>query len=105
MERRIECIVRGNMNEVKADYAKKIEAEAERIGITGMIEDRGSVYRVIAEGDEELLKRFITFLYEGVSGVHVVDVETLWYDTKMEFLNFKIKEALDEEDNEAESSY
>lgn len=65
--------------------------KARSLGIFGSVKNMkdGSVL-VIAEGEEEDLKRFIDFLNKGSVLSRVDNVEVSWSESKNKFSNFKI---------------
>ena len=62
------------------------------LGIVGWVKNRedGSV-EVLAEGEEEALKKLLDWLHRGPSGARVERVDYEWGDAKNEFESFVIK--------------
>lgn len=70
------------------DFAQR---KARGLGIVGTVQNMidGSV-AVVAEGEEEILKKYIGLLHKGSIFAKVEGVETKWMETKGGFLGFKI---------------
>jgi len=89
MKKRIECKILGRVQMVMfRDFTRR---KARSLGIFGSVKNMkdGSVL-VIAEGEEEDLKRFIDFLNKGSVLSRVDNVEVSWSESKNKFSNFKI---------------
>ena len=69
-----------------------VQRHAERIGLRGFVKNlyNGDVYAE-AEGEEALLKDFISTIKRGPSGSHVTDTIVSWSDSKYEFNFFEIR--------------
>ena len=66
--------------------------EAKRLGVKGWIRnlpDRR--VEAVFEGEEEKVKKLITFSKRGPSGAKVENVEVIWENFKDEFRNFETK--------------
>lgn len=70
------------------DFAQR---KARGLGIVGTVQNMidGSV-AVVAEGEEEILKKYITLLYKGSIFAKVEDVEIKWMEATGEFHDFHI---------------
>jgi len=70
------------------DFAKR---KARGLGLAGFVKNGadGSV-RVVAEGDEEVLKRFIELLREGPLFAKVKNIMADWEEPTSEFASFEI---------------
>lgn len=70
------------------DFAQR---KARRLGVVGTAQNMkdGSV-AVVAEGEEETLKKFVALLRKGSLFAKVEEVETKWVETTREFKQFTI---------------
>jgi acylphosphatase len=70
------------------DFAQR---KARGLGVVGTVQNLpdGSV-AVVAEGEEETLKKYIALLHKGSIFAKVEGVETKWGETKSEFRRFEI---------------
>lgn len=70
------------------DFAQR---KARRLGIVGTVQNMkdGSV-AVVAEGEEEILKKFIALLRKGSVFAKVERVEIKWMEAMGEFHDFRI---------------
>lgn len=93
MQKRLECKITGIVQGVM--YRDFVKRKAISLGLTGTVENRsdGSVF-VVAEGEEESLKKFVPMLRKKpLISRMVARVETLeerWEEATGEFLDFKI---------------
>ncbi|MCR4330312.1 MAG: acylphosphatase [Patescibacteria group bacterium] len=88
-KRRLECRVRGRVQLVMyRDFTKR---NARRLGIVGTVQNMndGSV-RVVAEGEEDALRKFLTRLQKGSILARVGKVEEVWNEATGEFKTFEI---------------
>ena len=89
MQKRLECIIRGRVQMVMfRDFAKR---KADALGLAGSVQNMpdGSV-NVVAEGEEEKLKKFIELLKKGPLLARVDDVSVKWPEPQENFLGFQI---------------
>ena len=89
MQNRLECIIRGRVQMVMfRDFAKR---KADALGLAGSVQNMsdGSV-NVVAEGEEEKLKKFIELLKKGPLLARVDDVSVKWPEPQSKFHNFQI---------------
>lgn len=87
--KQIECIITGRVQLVMfRDFAQR---KARKLGISGMVENfpDGSV-KVVAQGSEENLAKFISYLKKGPILAKVKDVSVKWTETTDSFEDFKI---------------
>jgi acylphosphatase len=87
---RIECIVTGRVQMVMyRDFAQRT---ARRLGVFGWVknEDDGSV-RIVAEGDELVLDKYLTALKKGSILSRVENITADWKDATKEFSDFDIR--------------
>ncbi|PIT96662.1 acylphosphatase [Candidatus Campbellbacteria bacterium CG10_big_fil_rev_8_21_14_0_10_35_52] len=89
MQKEIECIIKGRVQMVM--YRDFVRRKAKSLGLSGMVKnfEDGSV-RVIAQGDEDKLKKFLEFLKIGPIFAKVAYVDTKWTEAKEIYKNFKI---------------
>lgn len=70
------------------DFAKR---KARGLGLMGFVKnDTDGSVRVVAEGDEEVLKRFIELLREGPIFGKVENIMVDWEEPTFEFTSFEI---------------
>ncbi|MCR4328215.1 MAG: acylphosphatase [Patescibacteria group bacterium] len=88
-KRRLECCVRGRVQLVMyRDFTKR---NARRLGIVGTVQNmnNGSVH-VVAEGEEDALRKFLSRLHKGPIFARVDKVEETWNKATGEFKTFEI---------------
>lgn len=70
------------------DFAQR---KARNLGLVGTVQNTkdGSV-AVVAEGEEETLKKFVVLLHKGSIFAKVGNVEIKWMETTKEFHDFRI---------------
>jgi acylphosphatase len=88
-QNRIECKITGRVQMVMyRDFAQR---KARRLGIVGTVQNMkdGSV-ALVAEGEEEALKKYIALLHKGSVFSKVEEVETKWTETTGDFRDFRI---------------
>ncbi len=62
------------------------------LGVTGWVCNRAdSTVEVVAEGEREMLERFLTFLKLGPSAAQVTTVETEWLPAVGAFKDFSVR--------------
>lgn len=85
--RRFNIIVRGKVQGVF--FRASAKEIADRLGIKGFVRNErdGSVY-IEAEGDDDQLKKFITWCHQGPNRAEVVEVKTI----EMPLNNFSVFE-------------
>lgn len=88
--KRLEASVFGRVQGVY--FRATARERARTLGLTGWVRNEydGSV-RVVAEGDETSLRRFVSFLGEGPRGANVSRVETRWQEATGEFSSFDVR--------------
>ncbi|MBM2817596.1 MAG: acylphosphatase [Parcubacteria group bacterium] len=87
--KQIECVMFGRVQLVMfRDFAQR---KARKIGIMGMVENLsdGSV-KVVAQGTEENLLKFISYLKKGPILAKVQDISVSWTEAGEFFQDFKI---------------
>lgn len=90
MNKRIEATIHGRVQGVAFRHDTNIQAH--KLGVRGWVANRpdGTV-RVVAEGDERVLRRFCDWLHEGPSAASVDFVDLFWLDATGEFSDFTIR--------------
>ena len=88
--KRIKAVIDGMVQGVGYRYFTLHHAE--KLGLTGSVRNRwrGDV-EVIAEGDEAMLKEFISILKQGPRYSHVEDVKVTWETASGKFNSFIIE--------------
>lgn len=88
-QKRIHLVVRGRVQGVF--FRATAQREARQLGLTGWVKNRsdGSV-EIVAEGEEEYVKDFLTWAQNGPSTARVDNVDTKWRSYTGEFTNFRI---------------
>ncbi|MFA6338610.1 MAG: acylphosphatase [Candidatus Paceibacterota bacterium] len=89
MKKEVECIIHGEVQGVfYREFAKR---NAEELGLTGYAKNLpdGNV-EVVAQGDEELLRKFIERLSVGPELSEVSDIEIHWSNSVGEEKDFRI---------------
>lgn len=73
-------------------FRSNTQRMASNLGLTGWVKnlDNGSV-EVIAEGDEEVLKRLLEWLHQGPEDARVDSVKSEWLEPTGEFKEFSIQ--------------
>ena len=85
----MECQVTGRVQMVMyRDFACR---HARKLGLHGMVRnnDDGSV-TLVAEGDEQVLMKYLRSLNQGPVLAHVEHVEVIWEDARGDFSKFMI---------------
>ena len=90
MPKRLECTIYGKVHGVF--YREAIFQHACDLSLTGFVqnEPNGTV-RVVAEGEESVLKEFLPFLHAGSAFSKVERVEEAWPPATGEFKDFRIR--------------
>jgi len=90
MAKRIRAVVSGLVQAVSFRLFTSMEANS--LGLKGFVrnQDNGSV-EVVAEGEEETLKKMLELISQGPSAAEVDDVKVEWQDAKGEFDDFSIR--------------
>jgi acylphosphatase len=67
-------------------------AEAQRLGLAGWVRNtHDGAVELLAEGDEERLRRLVAWCHAGPPGALVTDVEQQWLAATGTFLDFRIR--------------
>jgi acylphosphatase len=88
-QKRIHLVVRGRVQGVY--FRASAEREARQLGLTGWVKNRpdGAV-ELVAEGEEDQVKDFLTWAQHGPSTARVDKVETRWRSYTGEYPEFRI---------------
>lgn len=89
MQKRLECMVSGRVQLVMfRDFTQR---KARGLGLVGTVKNNpdGSV-SVVAEGDEEALKKFLVVIHKGPTLSRVECVEQKWLQSLGEYKKFDI---------------
>ncbi|MGB9730266.1 MAG: acylphosphatase [Thermoprotei archaeon] len=88
--KRIIVIAKGDVQRV--GYRDEVERIARRLNITGYVENlKPYDVKIVAEGDEEKLKRFIELIKIQKFPIFVERLEISWHDATGEFNYFEVK--------------
>lgn len=87
--KRIEIVAIGQVQGVF--FRQGVRAEAERSGLTGWVrnEPDGSV-RIVAEGEEENLQKFVEWARLGTEWAKVEKMEVGWREARGNFKDFSV---------------
>lgn len=90
MKKRVNLKVFGNVQGVF--FRAQIKKKAEELRLVGWArnESDGTV-KIVAEGEEKLLKDFINWCYNGVLNAQVEKVDIEWQEVTGEFGEFEIR--------------
>ena len=89
MQKRLECEIFGRVQMVMfRDFAQR---HGERFGLIGEVRntENGTVI-VVAEGEEEILRKYLEELKKGPLFAKVLRIDEKWQEPKGEYENFKI---------------
>lgn len=89
MRKHLECIIHGRVHGVF--YRDATSRKARALGLNGFVENQpDNMVRVVAEGEEAVLREFLTYLWKGSPFSKVERVEEKWSDATGEFTDFQI---------------
>ena len=88
-QKRIQLVIRGRVQGVY--FRASAKREARQLGLTGWVKNRkdGAV-ELIAEGEEDQIKDFLSWAQHGPSTARVDRVETRWRSYTGEYPKFRI---------------
>lgn len=88
-QKRIHLVVRGRVQGVY--FRATAQREARQHGLSGWVKNRsdGSV-EIVAEGEEDDVKDFLSWAHAGPSTARVDDVEVRWRSYTGEYTDFRI---------------
>ncbi len=88
--KQLTAIVHGYVQGVSFRYYTR--RAANRLGLTGWVANqRNGTVKVVAEGDEATLQKFLAFLHEGPPAARVAYVDDTWADADQTFQNFSVR--------------
>ena len=89
--KQLHCIVRGRVQGVF--FRASTQREARRLGLSGWVSNRadGSV-EILAEGEDDVLRAFLTWAQRGPGAARVDRVETRWRSFTGDFIDFRIQD-------------
>lgn len=89
MQKRLECIVRGEVQGVS--YRAFVKETARGLGLVGFARNLADgAVEAVAEGEEEKLKTLLRALEEDHPYAHVERVAAVWSEPTGEFADFRI---------------
>jgi acylphosphatase len=88
-QKRIHLVVRGRVQGVY--FRASAQREARRLGLTGWVKNRADgAVELVAEGEEDQVKDFLSWAQHGPSTARVEKIETRWRSYTGEFPDFRI---------------
>jgi acylphosphatase len=88
-QKRIHLVLRGRVQGVF--FRASAQREARRLGLTGWVKNRNDgAVELVAEGEEDQVKDFLSWAQHGPSTARVDKVETRWRSYTGEFPDFRI---------------
>ncbi|MCA9933780.1 MAG: acylphosphatase [Ardenticatenaceae bacterium] len=88
--KRLEATVYGRVQGVSFRYYT--QREAGRLNLVGWVANQADgAVRVVAEGPEDVLQEFETYLHRGSPAAHVSRVESRWFAPSGEFYRFEVR--------------
>ncbi|MFK7986165.1 MAG: acylphosphatase [Sandaracinaceae bacterium] len=88
-QKRIQLVVRGRVQGVY--FRASAQREARQLGLTGWVKNRNDgAVELVAEGEEDQVKDFLSWAQHGPSTARVDKVETRWRSYTGEFPDFRI---------------
>jgi len=88
-QKRIQLVVRGRVQGVY--FRASAQREARQLGLTGWVKNRGDgAVELVAEGEEDQVKDFLSWSQHGPSTARVDKIETRWRSYTGEFPDFRI---------------
>lgn len=90
MQKRIVLKIFGRVQGVF--YRVNTNNKALELSLTGFVKnEKDGTVKIIAEGEENNLKKLVNWCYQGSSSSTVLKIEKKWEEYKGEFNNFEIK--------------
>jgi len=87
--KRINLVVRGRVQGVF--FRASAQREARQLGLTGYVKNRNDgAVELVAEGEEDQVKDFLSWAQHGPSTARVDKVETRWRSYTGEYPDFRI---------------
>jgi acylphosphatase len=88
-QKRIHLVVRGRVQGVF--FRASAQREARQLGLTGYVKNRNDgAVELVAEGEEDQVKDFLSWAQHGPSTARVDKVETRWRSYTGEYPDFRI---------------
>lgn len=88
--KRLEASVFGQVQGVSFRMAARRIAQS--LGLRGWVRnERDGSVRLVAEGDEAALRKFLAFLHEGPPAARVVRVDAEWQEATRAFSSFQVR--------------
>lgn len=88
-QKRIHLVVRGRVQGVF--FRASAQREARQLGLTGFVKNRNDgAVELVAEGEEDQVKDFLSWAQHGPSTARVEKVETRWRSYTGEYPDFRI---------------
>ena len=88
--KRLQAVVHGHVQGVSFRYYARQRARA--LGLVGWVRNRADgAVEVLAEGQEDALRRFLSWLHAGPSLAHVARVEAVWGPACNEQVSFEVR--------------
>ena len=88
-QKRIQLVVRGRVQGVY--FRASAQREARQLGLTGWVKNRNDgAVELVAEGEEDQVKDFLSWAQLGPSTARVDKAETRWRSYTGEFPDFRI---------------
>jgi acylphosphatase len=88
--KRLQAVVYGHVHGVSFRYYARQRARA--LGLVGWVRNCGDgTVKVLAEGPENDLRRFLSWLRTGPSLAHVTQVETTWAPATGDLFSFEVR--------------
>jgi acylphosphatase len=90
MIKRFEAVVSGRVQGI--GYRFFVQHHAARIGLKGYAKNLpDDTVEIIAEGEEEKLKKFLALLERGPPFAHIESIHVEWTEPKKEFPSFEVR--------------
>ena len=89
MKKRLHLLITGKVQGVF--FRDNTQKKAQSLGLTGWVKNNSNgCVEVVAEGDENNLKKLLEFCQKGPEQADVKDLKVEWHQYKNEFTQFKI---------------
>ena len=73
-------------------FRQSTQREAKRLGLVGWVANRADgAVRVVAEGDENVMRQFLEYLHQGPPAARVDEVAVEWPAATGEFTDFRVR--------------
>jgi acylphosphatase len=89
-KKRFRAVVHGRVQGV--NFRNSAQRQAQSLGVVGYVRNEwNGTVEVIAEGEENALRQFASWLHAGPSWAHVSRVELHWEASRGEFAEFEVR--------------